>query len=615
MNRTISTDQRSQTKDNTYEGNGVITPMRERLGKNIAKVLLTFVLATSTNIGPISRHNAAEEDARTKQRDTIRNAVVPGWSLLMSKEKFLAMFSPESLYSLPSKTHEGKKHHHHDGKRSHHHEEKARIAAEEKARLQAEAEKARIAAEEKARLYAEAEKARIAAEEKARLYAEAEKARIAAEEKARLYAEAEKARLQAEAEKARMQAEAEKARMQAEAERARFAAEEKARMQAEEKARLYAEAEKARIAAEEKARLYAEAEKARMQAEAEKARMQAEAEKARLQAEAEKARLRAEAEKARLQAEAEKIKQWESICRNPAAFIRLPADKRENIAYIMYRLAERNNVGIIGKITDDEINLLCECLDRKAVPINRGEYLTVVSPKELVPTALGILNLSKVTEREIPVQKSISVKKEVKDNLVNLVQYVNSHRHPNGKNYELIVVSGYKNPDFVEQLYNVSLGTDLAINFGLYGEEVKRRAEELTVPRYQSEHGLGATVDFTTRTQLDWGENPLTNSIVNTAEYKLLTEEAWKLGWVNSLQPGKEHLTGRMTEIWHWRYVGEPHAEVMWRNNWVPQEYRDFMKQNGNVIFRTSKGEIYLLSYNDKTGTTFANELRPQERK
>ncbi len=73
----------------------------------------------------------------------------------------------------------------------------------------------------------------------------------------------------------------------------------------------------------------------------------------------------------------------------------------------------------------------------------------------------------------------------------------------------------------------------------------------------------------------------------NTAEYKWLTENAYKYGLILRFPKGYEDVTGYMYEPWHWRYVGEDVAAFMHENNITTLEEYHALKGSSDEKFPT----------------------------
>ncbi len=84
-----------------------------------------------------------------------------------------------------------------------------------------------------------------------------------------------------------------------------------------------------------------------------------------------------------------------------------------------------------------------------------------------------------------------------------------------------------------------------------------------------SEHHTGYAMD------MDLYENGVIATFTGEGDYAWIYENAHKYGFVLRYQEGKESITGISPESWHFRYVGVPHAEYMYKNNLSLEEYID----------------------------------------
>ena len=102
---------------------------------------------------------------------------------------------------------------------------------------------------------------------------------------------------------------------------------------------------------------------------------------------------------------------------------------------------------------------------------------------------------------------------------------------------ELLVTSAYR-----------SFGTQAALKSQykiIYGAGT---ANQFSADQGYSEHQLGTTVDFTTKKM-----RALAQSFDTTPEYKWLSENAHRFGFVLSYPKGNKYY---IYEPWHWRFVG-----------------------------------------------------------
>ena len=84
-------------------------------------------------------------------------------------------------------------------------------------------------------------------------------------------------------------------------------------------------------------------------------------------------------------------------------------------------------------------------------------------------------------------------------------------------------------------------------------------ANSFSAEQGYSEHQLGTTVDFTTKSL-----SGKLGGFDKTAEYKWLTENAHKFGFTLSYPPNNSYYT---FEPWHWRFVGGDLARYLYNRN------------------------------------------------
>lgn len=126
----------------------------------------------------------------------------------------------------------------------------------------------------------------------------------------------------------------------------------------------------------------------------------------------------------------------------------------------------------------------------------------------------------------------------------------------------------------LEKLFADSMVAGLQMQFGsgfrsssyqktLYDSYVasqgQQAADKSSARPGYSEHQTGLTLDFT---RID-GKCHLEDCFGQTAEGKWLADNAYKYGFILRYVPGKEPITGYMSEPWHYRYVGLGLAKQM----------------------------------------------------
>ena len=81
-----------------------------------------------------------------------------------------------------------------------------------------------------------------------------------------------------------------------------------------------------------------------------------------------------------------------------------------------------------------------------------------------------------------------------------------------------------------------------------------------------SEHQTGLALDIVT-----YGSTM--NNFENSDEFKWLSKNAYKYGFILRYPKGKEHITGYKYEPWHYRYVGDI-ASTIYNRNITLEEYK-----------------------------------------
>lgn len=98
---------------------------------------------------------------------------------------------------------------------------------------------------------------------------------------------------------------------------------------------------------------------------------------------------------------------------------------------------------------------------------------------------------------------------------------------------------------------------------GMSPEEAKANAEKRVELPGCSENGAGLSVDIISASA----------GFSSTDEYKWLTQNAFKYGFVLRYPEDKTDVTGMIYQPWHWRYVGIDAAIEMKNNNQCLEEY------------------------------------------
>ncbi len=127
--------------------------------------------------------------------------------------------------------------------------------------------------------------------------------------------------------------------------------------------------------------------------------------------------------------------------------------------------------------------------------------------------------------------------------------------------YVLTPYSAYCSYQGQQTIYNNKIQS--FIFQGMTEEEAKANAEKRIEPAGCSENGAGLSVDIISAS----------TGFSSTDEYKWLTQNAFKYGFVLRYPDDKTDITGMIYQPWHWRYVGIEAAIEMKNNNQCLEEY------------------------------------------
>jgi D-alanyl-D-alanine carboxypeptidase len=138
----------------------------------------------------------------------------------------------------------------------------------------------------------------------------------------------------------------------------------------------------------------------------------------------------------------------------------------------------------------------------------------------------------------------------------------------------LTVVSAYRSVQ--KQQENLDNYIKHLMNEGYTSKEAKARAEKEIARPYISEHNAGLALDILTP---DWWDShdDITADFENTEQFRWLSENAHKYGFIMRYPKEYEDVTGYIYEPWHYRFVGVYYAGKI-KESGLPLEY--FYKTN-----------------------------------
>lgn len=138
----------------------------------------------------------------------------------------------------------------------------------------------------------------------------------------------------------------------------------------------------------------------------------------------------------------------------------------------------------------------------------------------------------------------------------------------------LTVVSAYRSVQ--KQQENLESYTQRLMKEGHNSSEARKLAEKEIALPYTSEHNAGLALDILTP---DWWEthDDVTADFENTEQFRWLSENAHKYGFIMRYPKEYESVTGIIYEPWHYRFVGVYYAGRI-KESGLPLEY--FYKTN-----------------------------------
>ena len=122
-------------------------------------------------------------------------------------------------------------------------------------------------------------------------------------------------------------------------------------------------------------------------------------------------------------------------------------------------------------------------------------------------------------------------------------------------NLHLIAISTYRSYDYQKKLYK-----------NYVKEKGRKYARECSARPGHSEHQTGLAVDIAS-SNLDY------DNFAKTKEFKWVKDNAHKYGFILRYPNDKTNITGYKYEPWHYRYVGNDVAKIIYDNNLTLEEY------------------------------------------
>ena len=160
-----------------------------------------------------------------------------------------------------------------------------------------------------------------------------------------------------------------------------------------------------------------------------------------------------------------------------------------------------------------------------------------------------------------------------------------------------MVVSTYRTYQKQVDLFNTDYNGKLAQ--GLSPEEAMKQTRRYVALPGASEHHTALAIDLS-------NDGTLEEDFIDTEAGKWIKKNCYKYGFVVRYPKAKEEMTGIGYEPWHIRYVGRPHSDIMYGNNWCLEEYIAVLENNGMITW--ADGEtIWQIYYTENENAVYSN--------
>jgi len=158
--------------------------------------------------------------------------------------------------------------------------------------------------------------------------------------------------------------------------------------------------------------------------------------------------------------------------------------------------------------------------------------------------------------------------------------------------HDLQLVSAYRPYDYQRNLFDKKVGE--LISQGHSAAAADELASKSLQRPGASEHQTGLALDVTV-------SGYLTQDFAATAAGQWLAVNSHRFGFIIRYPRHKTEITQIIYEPWHLRYVGIPHAQIMWENGITLEEYAQFIASGPYINWCDSneRRAYYLVTYSE----------------
>lgn len=213
--------------------------------------------------------------------------------------------------------------------------------------------------------------------------------------------------------------------------------------------------------------------------------------------------------------------------------------------------------------SDESSEIIYKSIEMKKNDINKGNLILVNNDYDYDFEANeSSINLVDIDDYKCNAYSVLNPDLQVGSVMINAMNKMFSDFYNATGNDSVCVISAYRTLEYQEDLYGDKVS-----------EVGQTKANEWAALPGFSEHHTGLAVDIGITAPGGGAE-----TFRKDGDYAWVVENCYKYGLVNRYDETKREITGIMDEPWHYRYVGVPHAQVMYSQNLCLEEYIDSLK-------------------------------------
>jgi len=223
--------------------------------------------------------------------------------------------------------------------------------------------------------------------------------------------------------------------------------------------------------------------------------------------------------------------------------------------------------------------------EKETYSIHNGDLILVNKDYPLVYSDFHLVEMKSKPSDDYFVSGSM----KLSENTLNALNTMMEAYRQETKDGTTLIKSGFRTKAMQRNIYDRKVK-----------EMGKETAERLVAYPGVSEHQTGLAIDFGILFS-----SGLEGSFSKSTNSEWMQNNANKFGFVQRYQASKEDITGIRNELWHYRYVGYPHAAIMEAYDMCLEEYITFLKaytSDNKFDYISSNGLEYSIYYiNDAT--------------